>query len=895
MGTKNKYFAFISYKREDEEWAIWFQHEMEYYHLPSTLNGREDLPKGFKPVFRDVDELKAGNLPQQIHEALENSANLIVICSPNSAKSVWVNKEISDFIEIGKNKGINNVNQIFPFIVEGTPYAQNEEKECFPSQLHQLQGIEERIGGNVQESGRDKAFIKVIAGLLPNVSFNELWNRYEHDKAEEERKKREEIERFQRMQSRFVAEKACGINEDSVLAQLLSLEVLPKELSDPDRPYVVEAERALRQASFKHKVMLRGHKLSIEDVAFSSDGKLVASVANDFTIWIWDVRTGRVVNQIACRHPFGRCITFSPDDGNVVVFFADETIASWDVVSGKQTWIYEANELFHDAHIQSVSSIEYTPNGRQLVISTLEGEMCVLDFENGTSSTIQLDDPIYRITDSPDGRFRLTATDKGFILWDLENDAHVKNNVDKNAEEYVDKTQAIFSADSRYMAFFVSTPIKSNIIILELPSLKQVQTIEWESNVNEETGETSGGIVSIAFHDNGSRLITVHDNGLIYIWDIAKKKCINGDVISDVIIKNAHFDTFGNYIAMEALDNTIVVAETLPSCIKMIAIDESPLVSAALNSDRTQLVTSIGSRYEKAEMAIWDISSGSCEKRIKAHEDIITSIAYSVDGRQMASASADGTVSIWDAKSYKHLYQLKSESVVEGKYAFTCAVYSPDNTKLAASLSNGSVVIWDAVKWGVIRDIKSSTNHVFSIAFSPDGKYLAVGLLDREVQVWDVQTGEMAQSLEGHTNVITTVVFCNDNSLLISGGEDKQIICWDVKDGQIKWKKEVRDIVNSITCSCDGNYLVATIADINTPLIIIDTHNGDTIVTFDGVLSEPKSAFFSQDGRYVISTEKGGAIYWWDFPLLGELISNTREQLKSRQLTSEERKRFYID
>ena len=100
----NKYFAFISYKREDEEWAIWFHHELENYHLPATLNGRTDLPSEFRPVFRDIDELKAGNLPEQIYEALATSAYLIVICSPNSAKSKWVNKEIRDFIEIGKAK-----------------------------------------------------------------------------------------------------------------------------------------------------------------------------------------------------------------------------------------------------------------------------------------------------------------------------------------------------------------------------------------------------------------------------------------------------------------------------------------------------------------------------------------------------------------------------------------------------------------------------------------------------------------------------------------------------------------------------------------------------------------------------------------------------------------------
>lgn len=72
-----KYYAFISYKREDEEWAKWIQYEFEHYHLPSTLNGREDLPTEFRPVFRDTDELSAGNLPAQISDRIEALVNHI--------------------------------------------------------------------------------------------------------------------------------------------------------------------------------------------------------------------------------------------------------------------------------------------------------------------------------------------------------------------------------------------------------------------------------------------------------------------------------------------------------------------------------------------------------------------------------------------------------------------------------------------------------------------------------------------------------------------------------------------------------------------------------------------------------------------------------------------------
>ncbi|MBO7571241.1 MAG: TIR domain-containing protein [Bacteroidales bacterium] len=907
INKANKYFAFISYKREDEEWAIWLQHEMEHYHLPVSLNGRTDLPSEFRPVFRDIDELKAGNLPEQIYNSLASSSYLVVICSPNSAKSEWVNKEIKDFIKIGKNKGIDNVRNIFPFIVEGHPHAQIESEECFPEALLELQDEEERVGGNVNESGRDKngdvneigrdkAFMKVLAGMLPNVAFDELWNRYEHDKAEEERKKREEFRRFQRMQSRFVAEKAIGIVDDSSLSQLLALEVLPKNINDTnDRPYVVDAERALRQASFHHKITLRGHTLDINDVAFSSDGKMIASIANDFTILIWDIETGVLINKLDCGHPFGLCITFSSDNNCVIAIIGDGVLSSWDVRTGEQVWLYDANELFDTKRISAASSITNSPDGNKLVISTLEGDVFLLDFGKETTSSIELDDSVMSVIYSPNGQYLLATTDKGFVLWDLINDANIHQNVNDDIVDLIDKTQAVFSSDSKRMAFFAKTPVKSQITIWDISSLNQIQTLEWQAEVNEETEEAVGNIVSIAFKNEGSDIISIHDNGIIYIWDIAAKKIKNGDVMSPVTVKEAYFDISGRYTGLCTEDDTIILAETCSAYIKRMNIDKSPLVTASLASDGLQLINSIGSILERAELSIWDVASGVCKNRINAHEDMITSIAYSADGMRFASASADGTVLLWDAKTNSQLHQLKAAEITDGEYAFTYVAFSPDNAVLAAALSNGHIVLWDVVKKHVIQDIQSSGNQIFSVAFSSDGNQLAVGALDRKVKVWDVQTGKMIRKYEGHTNVVTTVILTPDDSLLIAGGYDKQIICWNIGDGKIRWKKEVRDRVNSITCSRDGNYIVTAIADINTPIVVVEALSGETIVTLDGLMSEPIFAKFTPDGKQIITVGKGGAIYWWDFPPLQELIDQTRERFKDRPLTKEEREQYYLE
>ncbi len=169
MGNK-KYFAFISYKREDEEWAKWLQYELENYHLPTVYNGRDDLPKNLRPVFCGYDELIAGDLSSQLQQTLTESLNLIVVCSPHAAVSPWVNREVESFIAQGE------ADRIFPFIVEG-----NTPQAFLPPALLNIPEIEERLGGDVKKHGRDKAFIKIVTEML-DVSFDTLFDKYEREK-----------------------------------------------------------------------------------------------------------------------------------------------------------------------------------------------------------------------------------------------------------------------------------------------------------------------------------------------------------------------------------------------------------------------------------------------------------------------------------------------------------------------------------------------------------------------------------------------------------------------------------------------------------------------------------------------------------------------------------------
>ena len=173
LNEQTSYYAFISYNSADEKWAKWLQHNLEYYHIPSALcKEYPELPKKIRPVFWYKQDLSGTKLKKALNNELSSSKYLIVICSPDSAKSAWVNDEVVAFI--GQGKG----DKIIPFIVAGTPHANNPEEECFPPALRNLTREEEIRGIDVRrKEGKYHALVDVIATMF-DVRFDALWQRH---------------------------------------------------------------------------------------------------------------------------------------------------------------------------------------------------------------------------------------------------------------------------------------------------------------------------------------------------------------------------------------------------------------------------------------------------------------------------------------------------------------------------------------------------------------------------------------------------------------------------------------------------------------------------------------------------------------------------------------------
>ena len=176
--SQYKYFAFISYNSHDIKWGKRLQKKLEHYRMPATLcSERGWVRTPIKPVFFAPTDIQPGGLSQELQERLAASRHLIVVCSPHSAKSEWVGKEIEFFHQLGRTKDIHF------FIVDGEPHSGNPDTECFNPVVEKL-GLPEILGANIHEKihrlpwlNRERAYVQLISKLL-NVEFDTIWKRH---------------------------------------------------------------------------------------------------------------------------------------------------------------------------------------------------------------------------------------------------------------------------------------------------------------------------------------------------------------------------------------------------------------------------------------------------------------------------------------------------------------------------------------------------------------------------------------------------------------------------------------------------------------------------------------------------------------------------------------------
>lgn len=266
---------------------------------------------------------------------------------------------------------------------------------------------------------------------------------------------------------------------------------------------------------------------------------------------------------------------------------------------------------------------------------------------------------------------------------------------------------------------------------------------------------------------------------------------------------------------------------------------------SGVQTDRTNK-PAVNAKYELAQT-------------LTGHRDAVISVAFSPDGKTIASGSSDDTIKLWDAAGGN----LK-QTLIGHSGSVNSIEFSPDGKTIASAsgMDDETIKLWDAVSGNLIRTLAGHSSWVSSAAFSPDGKTIASGSEDKTIKLWDAISGNLKQTLIGHSSYVSSVMFSPDGKTIVSGSDDKTIKVWDAASGNLIRTLTGHSNAMKAVFSPDGKMIVS--GSLDNTIKLWDAASGSLIRTLAGHGSWVHSVAFSPDGKTIVSGSKDKKIKLWD-------------------------------